>query len=1671
MLSCPNKNLPEWKELVEAIGEDFAYHVWDVNNGYPLNKTKDGKSSDLYHNIEDFLLGDKVAAIQAKAKMFTKEFYDTYKGDFNEQGEPITIHYFNYLKGDFKLMEHSDYEKYGFSRENEESGYKAKASVVIQNIANNLIDPIFRNVVDKLVDNISKNDVDIKFDLISKPQAFAIYDPKSNDISISAFRTNSVRDWFFQETMIHEILHSLTVSSNSKTFGDEMQKVYEYYKENAQSISYNMIPAFENWQEFVAYLGSNKKFYQEIKKIDAQQRDKTKGIIRRIIQSIRRFLGLEPTVDNTIRRILDFIENDFILENDPQARIRQSFPIILPSNLTNDQLTTQKILQDVHDKFALHSSEKYYVDKDGKEYKRVSTLIDEKYPSSVFKGDSFLYEDNRNWGNAIDAVLTAIIDEENTDDIGNRFGLNINQNIINKLHKRLSQIKNNNPNGIILSQLQIEYDDVVGTADIIIINPDGSIKIYDIKSSWDSTVQPNEKNISYDNDPRGYTTKKEKHTRQLNAYSHMFEKNGIKVESINIIPFFIEQADSKNINKVVPEPLIDISFRNDIQSKLFPSEKVNIPNYVPQSVKKDIGRSKKQLHDMMNKLVVNIEERISRANRTIVKKEDRVKVVSKLKAIQKLLTDENINEIQRLDSFVQSTHKTLVESIYPKFLSLSKNVDRQTMSELIDYYNFAAQLEDLDDVSPIIMSRIDPNYQVKDGDDLSLAEKYHRSIEARNEILRQYKESVRPIIAKILAEQADPEANKKLDEYVNKRISRIQNTLSNRDLSDKKRKQLESELNKLKKIGTTDGDSILEELKIVDQDISLIQRWTEPMISVSDDILSLFAKFVKNTFEKVRKQSIEHRNNFVKEINKFRKATGKSRIDSAKFNEGLYETISEIIVKANSDGTYDVKEIEYLAFVNQYDTTEYNKAKAKMYKKYNKYILSGDLSKAKAIRSIFYSEWHTESISKEDALQEIHFKEIELKNNAITREEFDSWVMSVLWDKDSRNLFSTEYKKEDEQYMIFNEDYTSQYVNELIKIIKKTNDISLYTRGFWKTPNYKTNKKYTKMYDSKDNPKTPEGEYHKFLTDQYLKTQELLPESMRHGLKLPPIRKGTKDRFIENGLSDIVERTKERTKELFSNSPDDLQELGYKDYTTGTLKVVPFLYDYNLPISEISVDLASSVLRYIEAAERYKATTEMMPTAMSALALVKDREIIKTNTKGESIMNKFADKLGIPMPVTKINENRAAELMEAFLDKVFFLEYKKKWEVDTPFGPLRMDKAIDNLMSFASLTQIGGNPLLGLANSLMGNTQVMIESIAGEYFTKRSWLKAQAKYMTYTPDFVNDFMKPQPESFIGQLIDRYDPMQGNFTDKFGKKINHTAAKKLFSRDVWYMTMSEGERNIQVTTMLALLMDTKIDIDGKQLSLLNMYELNENGRLVTKEGLPEGVEEKVQNRLHAISKRLHGVYNSFDKADAHRYTLGRLLLMYRNFVVSGFRKRYKKFGKDQELGGITEGTYRTLGRLLVQEFNELSNFITFQQHNLSEFEVANARRALLEIGISISLLLLAKGLTSLELDDDDIIGNVLLYSSLRLYREMSFFYNPGQFSEIVSTPTVLYSVIKKAGRLSNQLFFDPFGEYERDTGIFDKGDSKLWARFLQLFGVSGYNVDPDYAVEVLMKLNN
>jgi len=64
------------------------------------------------------------------------------------------------------------------------------------------------------------------------------------------------------------------------------------------------------------------------------------------------------------------------------------------------------------------------------------------------------------------------------------------------------------------------------------------------------------------------------------------------------------------------------------------------------------------------------------------------------------------------------------------------------------------------------------------------------------------------------------------------------------------------------------------------------------------------------------------------------------------------------------------------------------------------------------------------------------------------------------------------------------------------------------------------------------------------------------------------------------------------------------------------------------------------------------------------------------------------------------------------------------------------------------------------------------------------------------------------------------------------------------------------------------------------------------------------------------------------------------------------------------------------------------------------------------------------------------------------------------------PIVLWGTVTKLFKIFNSI-----GEtYERDTGMFEKGDSKFIAALIKFFGITGVNFDPEEAIKYMNMAN-
>lgn len=99
MIICPNLNNKEvaqqFQELVDVVGEVAAYDIWSQNEGNAIDRAPNGAPSKLFTDLLSHFNGDRVLAVQAKAKVFSTGFKEWFGESkvVDENGEPLIVYH------------------------------------------------------------------------------------------------------------------------------------------------------------------------------------------------------------------------------------------------------------------------------------------------------------------------------------------------------------------------------------------------------------------------------------------------------------------------------------------------------------------------------------------------------------------------------------------------------------------------------------------------------------------------------------------------------------------------------------------------------------------------------------------------------------------------------------------------------------------------------------------------------------------------------------------------------------------------------------------------------------------------------------------------------------------------------------------------------------------------------------------------------------------------------------------------------------------------------------------------------------------------------------------------------------------------------------------------------------------------------------------------------------------------------------------------------------------------------------------------------------------------------------------------------------------------------------------------------------------------------------------
>ena len=645
----------------------------------------------------------------------------------------------------------------------------------------------------------------------------------------------------------------------------------------------------------------------------------------------------------------------------------------------------------------------------------------------------------------------------------------------------------------------------------------------------------------------------------------------------------------------------------------------------------------------------------------------------------------------------------------------------------------------------------------------------------------------------------------------------------------------------------------------------------------------------------------------------------------------------------------------------------------------------------------------------------------------------------------------------------------SKYAKSLPQDMDREEKSILISR--WKRANTDKNgnpieKYYNPQYDAIQRNAAMK-EYYDFMINLKRNLDYRLPARYVRFNKAPQIRrdflervmgKGNKFQYLWESFKDNLVRREDDTEFAYAR----------QDFEGNQIYNLPIYYTRPLKDkNDLSTDCTSTMIAYAAMANDYAAMNDIIDALETGRTILSERKVAQT--RGGKIMREVLNK--VPSNLTKKGDiaNFMARLNDFMLMQVYGEQMKDE---GTVLG-VDVGKAVNMLNKLQSYGTTALSVLTGTANLAQNIVISNIESISGQFFNKSELAKADWEYTKLLPQYLGEIGNRIQTSKMALFAEKFNVLQDYKQHVRGVDWDRrTWFSRFFKEDTLWFTTSAGDHYTQMRTGLALAMRLKLqDKDGKSISLYDALEVQyldeahpEYGaNLVIKEGVTDQDGKAVNNKyftdvtkkIRGINNKLYGIYNQEDKNAMQSRAVGRLLMMYRNWMRPLWLKRYGVERYNYDTGTFEEGYYRTLWNFMNTLRKDLKKGeldIVRQWHNLDDAQKSNIYRGLAEIATFLSLMGIIATLKGTPDDDDkdDWLTEYITYSIIRLKADLgSLMPGPTMLDEglrLFDNPFAAVRVLKNTRQLLN--LFDPeVWTTEIDQGIY-KGYTKAEKILLQ-----------------------
>jgi hypothetical protein len=502
------------------------------------------------------------------------------------------------------------------------------------------------------------------------------------------------------------------------------------------------------------------------------------------------------------------------------------------------------------------------------------------------------------------------------------------------------------------------------------------------------------------------------------------------------------------------------------------------------------------------------------------------------------------------------------------------------------------------------------------------------------------------------------------------------------------------------------------------------------------------------------------------------------------------------------------------------------------------------------------------------------------------------------------------------------------------------------------------------------------------------------------------------------------------------------------------VKLIPTRYIKMLSNPDaLTNDIVGSVIAYYKMAENYEQMSEIAPELEVALDFVSRTDF--TDKKGGRIQ-------GL--------ESKTYDKLKSVLDQLVYGMEKNALELDVPLPKgkhvtVSVGKLAANLAAYTRIQGIAQNMNVILTGLITNKIQNRLEAISGIYFGNKELAQATKLIIPSYANAIKNIGHSNNKDKVLCYMEYLGVVREN-AQTFSK-LNQSRFLRALNQHFWYFGHEISDYVTKGKMALAIGLYYKYDPEsGKFLNKneflrrfkskkegnakwntlsVTFYDAFEvkNNKLVIKpeyaKSLDEATINKVRNTAKQVGTRIDTQLTDLDRSKLHATVIGQLLLIFRNFILVNLQTKFltkRQFNystgmwSEAQVPAAVKYVYRHyFNQNKIDQLKEL-----YQNHydELDDFEKGCLKRVTYEVLFSTVGFMIISSLVRAMADDDkrNWWKQEAAYLTLRASLETRGNILPIEVINLLNTPTAAWSTLQYWGDLTTMMLNDPTQEIKK-----------------------------------------